>query len=316
MKTYKVFGKEWEIGESNFSETSFFSSDKYHFYATKKALNEIEKEGTAKYNSIIFSIYRYYIKGQVLLFLAKEEANFLIGDSYKGLIVQIRIADELERLPNRIDEIIKWIMGNLYLQSKEYGESIPLTDDLCFFSNSNDDRKLFFIKLLQDQNLIAGGPRPIQYDVFYPISITNIGWKYIEDNILNRNENTKDVFIAMSFNPAMDTAYEAIKAALDQAGKYKDIRIDKKPHNNEITGEIMYEIRRSKFVVADVTGQRPGVYFEAGYAMGKGIPVIWACRKDEEKLIHFDTRQYNHVLWSNEDELRTMLCDRIRGTIE
>ena len=33
----------------------------------------------------------------------------------------------------------------------------------------------------------------------------------------------------------------------------------------------MAEIRRSRFVVADYTGQVNGVYFEAGFALGLGL---------------------------------------------
>jgi hypothetical protein len=43
----------------------------------------------------------------------------------------------------------------------------------------------------------------------------------------------------------------------------------------------MAEIRRSRFVVADYTGQRNGVYFEAGFGLGLGLVVIPTCRADE-----------------------------------
>ncbi|MBZ0167218.1 MAG: nucleoside 2-deoxyribosyltransferase, partial [Candidatus Omnitrophica bacterium] len=58
-----------------------------------------------------------------------------------------------------------------------------------------------------------------------------------------------------------------------------------------------------------------GVYFEAGFAYGLGIPVIWCCREDNIKKLHFDTRQYNHLLWSNAKELKNKLISRIKATI-
>ncbi len=36
-----------------------------------------------------------------------------------------------------------------------------------------------------------------------------------------------------------------------------------------------------RFMIADFTGHRGGVYFEAGFAHGLGIPVIWTCREDQ-----------------------------------
>jgi hypothetical protein len=68
-------------------------------------------------------------------------------------------------------------------------------------------------------------------------------------------------------------------------------------------------------VVADFTGHRGGVYFEAGYAQGRGIPVIWCCRKDDIEHAHFDTRQNNHVTWTTPAELRELLKNRIAATL-
>ena len=55
------------------------------------------------------------------------------------------------------------------------------------------------------------------------------------------------------------------------------LRIDQKEHNNEISGEILYEISRSLLLVAEVSNHNQGVYFEAGFAIGRRIPVIWCC---------------------------------------
>jgi hypothetical protein len=61
-------------------------------------------------------------------------------------------------------------------------------------------------------------------------------------------------------------------------------------HINKIGDEIISQIRRSKFLIADFTGHRGGVYFEAGLAMGLGLPVFWTCRRDDLDKLHFDIR--------------------------
>ena len=88
-------------------------------------------------------------------------------------------------------------------------------------------------------------------------------------------------------------------------------------HNNKIDDEIVAGIRRSKFLVADFTSHRGGVYFEAGLAIGLGLPVIWLCRKDELEKTHFDTRQYNFIVWETDQavELSRALQNRIEATI-
>ena len=75
------------------------------------------------------------------------------------------------------------------------------------------------------------------------------------------------------------------------------------------------KIKESRFLIADVTEQRQAVYFEAGYAMGIGLPVIWTCKESDIKKCCFDTRQYNHIFWKDAEDLRTQLKERILATI-
>jgi len=84
---------------------------------------------------------------------------------------------------------------------------------------------------------------------------------------------------------------------------------------NKICDEIIAEIRKSRFLIADFTGQRGGVYYESGYASGRDIPVIWTCRQDDIGSLHFDIRQYNCIDWSSPDDLAQMLKARIEAVI-
>ncbi len=86
-------------------------------------------------------------------------------------------------------------------------------------------------------------------------------------------------------------------------------------HNGKIDDLIIAEIRKSGLLVADFTKQRGGVYFEAGFAMGLGIPVIWTCRSDDVEKLNFDTRQYNHIIWTDADDLKKKLQLRIEASI-
>jgi len=99
--------------------------------------------------------------------------------------------------------------------------------------------------------------------------------RFAENNSQTANDQ---VFIAMWFDQSVNSVYEnGIEVAVRDCG-YRPLRIDQKEHNNKIDDEIIPEIKRSKFIVADFTSEpdkpRGGVYFEAGYAMGMGIPVV------------------------------------------
>lgn len=133
------------------------------------------------------------------------------------------------------------------------------------------------------------------------------------------NSTSQQAFIAIWFDDSMTEAYEkGIALAVRDAG-YEPLRIDGKEHNNKIDDEIIAEIRRSRFVIADFTqgdsGARGGVYYEAGFAHGHRIPVIFCCREDVMSKVHFDTRQYNHITWNTPEELRKRLSQRISATI-
>ena len=119
----------------------------------------------------------------------------------------------------------------------------------------------------------------------------------------------------MSFSDELRSAWEnGIKPAIERA-KFRPYRIDFEPHLDRIDAKVITEIKNSKFLVADVTGERPSVYFEAGYALALGLPVFWCVREDEEKQVHFDTRQFPHIIWKNEPDLLDKLYYRIVALI-
>lgn len=119
----------------------------------------------------------------------------------------------------------------------------------------------------------------------------------------------------MWFDREMLTTWEnGLKPALEFTG-YRAVRLDFQEHNDKVDDRIIAEIRRSGLVVADFSGDRSNVYFEAGFALGLGIPVIWTCRESDVEKLHFDTRQYNYIAWSTPEDLKDKLQLRIQATI-
>ena len=142
----------------------------------------------------------------------------------------------------------------------------------------------------------------------------------------------------MWFHDGMRSAYaNGIKKALEETG-YAPYRVDFAHHNRRIDDEIMAQIRQSRLLVADATGGRQSVYYEAGFADGLGIPVIWCCNNKHRThvidpaalaphmpsppksveagwfdCVAFDTNHLPFILWDTEDDLRTKLVDRISG---
>ena len=145
-------------------------------------------------------------------------------------------------------------------------------------------------------------------------TVTVEGHRYVESQISDSLANQG--FVAMWFDGSMkEVRQKGIIPGIEDAG-YMPYVVDEDEHIDKIDDKIIAEIRRSRFIVADFThgekGARGGVYFEAGFALGFGIPVIYTCRKDQIEDVHFDTRQYNHILWETTEELRSALANRIR----
>jgi nucleoside 2-deoxyribosyltransferase len=151
--------------------------------------------------------------------------------------------------------------------------------------------------------------------------VTGGSWKVTGSGLIQADDwrtsavASEQAFVAMWFNPDLDAAWkDGFQKGILAAG-YKALRIDNKEHANKICDEIISEIRRSRFLVSDYTGQRGGVYYEAGYASGRNLPVILTCRKSDRENLHFDIRQYNCIVWETPEELARRLQVRIEAVI-
>ncbi|MGM9552028.1 MAG: hypothetical protein ACI3XA_07215 [Clostridia bacterium] len=141
------------------------------------------------------------------------------------------------------------------------------------------------------------------------------GWKRVDELQKNSSENSKTVFVAMSFAYEMKETREIIKKAIVECG-FEPRIMDEIEHNHQIVPEMLYEIRQARFVIAELTGHNNGAYYEAGYAFGLGKEVIQVCNKEQfSKDGHLDVKQVNTVLWADQDDLYKRLTARINATI-
>ncbi len=145
-------------------------------------------------------------------------------------------------------------------------------------------------------------------------NITPAGHMHYEELQARQPASTQG-FVAMWFDETMRDAYiSGFEVGVRDAG-YDPLRVDGVEHVGKIDDEIISQIRRSRFVVADFTGQRGGVYFEAGFALGLNLPVFWTCRQNQIDELHFDIRQFNCIDWTEPPELAERLQKRIEAVI-
>jgi len=81
-------------------------------------------------------------------------------------------------------------------------------------------------------------------------------------------------------------------------------RGDKIVSQRDLDDQVLHEIAQSDVVIADLTHASRAVYFEAGFAEGRKIPVVYTVRADHTPLskspetrIHFNLGMRNKVQW-------------------
>ena len=128
-----------------------------------------------------------------------------------------------------------------------------------------------------------------------------------------RNRESSIGFCAMWFDPNIRYYYDQVVDPTVRSCGYDPLRVDGTEHNGKIDDEIVASIRRSRFMIADFSGHRGGAYYEAGFAHGLGIPVIFTCRDADIQGLHFDIRQFNTITWNDAD--LPSACQRLKNRI-
>lgn len=136
--------------------------------------------------------------------------------------------------------------------------------------------------------------------------------------ITKRNQ----IFIAMMFSDNTNIFYENAYKPIIQSLNYSVMRIDEKEYTGSIIGEIQKEINNSIMLIADLTGNRGGVYYEAGIARGlhlcnHPIELLLTCQRDffDKEKVHFDVSGDNILLYDNVDDLKSKLQSRIKAIL-
>ncbi len=263
-------------------------------------------------------------------------------DDLKQIIDLYKPLDPLAKMDNalvNIDKITKFAGAKTNIN---LGFDYPYYH--CF---EMEELRAILSFLLQEGFINAPDDRNPQTD----LSISAKGYQRLRE-INNPGKNSRQCFVAMWFSSEMKNVYEkAIKPAIEfvEPGetepRFTSVKIDDLDHLNDINDEIIAQIRRSRFMVCDLSGYRGGVYFEAGFAYGLGLEVIYTCNKNwtkdeilmddsghkidtlydsvkreiavKKEGVHFDLAHRNRIEWDVDhlEDFRIKLNNRIRANI-
>jgi nucleoside 2-deoxyribosyltransferase len=330
---------DYSNGNLQPTKTNYICSRCGHVFLTEECVDDFEGERFSERNKIIISIS---------LRIDYERRNHkLLGEPLTiemlwQIVNQYTPLDALEKMDNALINIAR--------KSQFIGEKIHINVgfDYPVYHCSGTTELQSILRLLCTEDLLyAFNPGSPEYD----ISVTAKGYQRLRE-IMKPGKDSKQCFVAMWFTPEMNEIFKkVIKPAIEFIEKgelsprFEAIKIDNVEHNNDINDEIIGQIRRSRFMVCDLTGYRGGIYFEAGFAYGLGLEVIYTCRKDwcEEQVlkdnngqdvpilydnykneiqikkegVHFDLTHRNRIEWTldNLDEFRIRLQKRIKAII-
>ena len=170
--------------------------------------------------------------------------------------------------------------------------------------------------------------RTPQGKFIYPPATCTLDARLWVEEQLREHSRGQQVFVAMWFDKSLDEAYtEGFAQGIAQAG-YAPYRVDQDTlHSDKLDDRVLAGIRQSRLVVADFTcaeitrtgSDQPeglpngNVHYEAGFAHGLGLPVIYTCHRACKAYLNFDTRQINHILWTDATDLARQLQERLEG---
>ena len=178
--------------------------------------------------------------------------------------------------------------------AREYEQNVSPSLAKEFFSNS--------VASLKDRLELAH-PQPSE-----TIDVALTGPKPIAAGY---RPGTAFIMMWMSKNrPELTDISETIKRCFSEFG-IDAVRSDDIEHEDIITERILDQIKTAEFLFADLTGERPSVYYEVGFAHALGRRVILFRKAGTE--IHFDLAAYNCPEYENLSKLRSMLMKRLES---
>jgi hypothetical protein len=132
---------------------------------------------------------------------------------------------------------------------------------------------------------------------------------------------SRTAFMAMKFGDAElnDVVDRCFRPAVQRTGFELRVLTDQQ-RAGLIDDQIRAALISARFVVADLTHGSFGAYWEAGFADGRGLPVVYTCKRAtwEAAKTHFDTNHMTTVLWSSgdlkasEDEMTAIIRATLR----
>lgn len=231
--------------------------------------------------------------------------------------INVILEQPLPRPKEQADLLIRWLAEHSDSPGKEVSLN-PIEHHFSIIGAKSEDGVELILSHLIKVGLVKGDLKMCARG-YWEVALTFDGWNYYE-TLLEGNPTYRKAFMAMKFgDPDLNAVLENVfKPSAKQAG-FDLFKLDDAPRAGLIDDRLRVEIQSSDFLIADLTHENNGAYWEAGYAEGLGKPVIYTCEKEkfDTQKTHFDTNHHLTVIWDKNapEQAGELLKATIRATL-
>lgn len=216
------------------------------------------------------------------------------------------------------DNLIRWLGNN----NPGLGELIPVETEShqAIFGSKTPSGVLFIAEeMIKKGRLVGRIAKSMGGSGTAFVNLSMDGWEHYEA-LRKGIPSGHKAFMAMKFgDPSLDQMFKNhFRPAVADTG-FALQTLQDEPRAGLIDDRLRVEITSSRFLIADLTHDNSGAYWEAGFAEGLDKPVIYTCEasKFDKASTHFDTNHHLTVKWDfeNPEEAVQELKATIRYTI-
>lgn len=218
-----------------------------------------------------------------------------------------------------VDNLVAFV-GDEFRRDHDYGRKMTIPVTRAFAFGAASQRELLWILEKQPAGILEWAVRQdLHQGQIVELQLTFSGWEKYR-KIKSYGTMSRRGFMAMPFRvPRVTDAFQSILRPAVAAAGFELFKVADHPRAGLIDDQIMVDIRNCRFVIADMTEENRGAYWEAGFAEGIGKPVIYTCERAwfDERKTHFDTNHRNTVLWDLEapEDARSRLTAAVQNTL-
>lgn len=189
-------------------------------------------------------------------------------------------------------------------------QRVPL---LPFFRFGGAAREVYNVESQRFDQVYGETIRKIEYDQV--LKSASRDWKDLARDTVQLAEkvaSTRSVLVCMSFTdrPDFKDLLAAIKLVCAEF-EYEAERIDESNLSKRVLPQILAQVKRSAFVVVDVTELKPNVFYELGFADGAAKEVVLVAKKGTE--LPFNVADVPVIFWESFEEFKHDLRKRLNA---